>query len=99
MAREAETNPRIIPDARIAARMVISISPGSDTTRKADRTPSYQDYSLWDRATFAHAGLKAIASSAASAMLMRAPARQSDIPSCRGTRNSTRPDSAAGAST
>src|SRR5262249_49381894 len=46
-----------------------------------------------------HAGLKAIASSTASAMLMRAPARQSDMPSCRGTRNSTRPDRAAGAST
>jgi hypothetical protein len=34
MAREAETNPRTIPDARIAARMAISIFLGADTTPK-----------------------------------------------------------------
>src|SRR5262249_6184981 len=54
---------------------------------------------LPDRPTPAHTNLRAIASSAASARLMRAPAGQSDIPSCQGTRNSTRPDRASGAST
>jgi hypothetical protein len=32
MAREAETNPRMNPDARIAARMAISLFLGTDTT-------------------------------------------------------------------
>jgi hypothetical protein len=43
MAREAETNPRIIPDASITARMVISVFLEADTTRKAARTPSHYE--------------------------------------------------------
>jgi hypothetical protein len=34
MAKEAEANPKIIPDARIAARMVTSVFLGADTTPK-----------------------------------------------------------------
>jgi len=34
MATEAETNPRIIPGASIAARMVISVFLEADTTPK-----------------------------------------------------------------
>jgi len=43
MAREAETHPRIIPDAKIAARMIISGFSGADTTPKVPRIPSYYD--------------------------------------------------------
>jgi hypothetical protein len=39
MAREAETNPRTIPDARIAACMVISIFLGADTSPKGRPNP------------------------------------------------------------
>jgi hypothetical protein len=34
MAREAETNPRIIPDATIAERMIISVFLGAHITPK-----------------------------------------------------------------
>ena len=40
MAREAETNPRIVPDARIAARTVISVFSQRTLPRKAARTLS-----------------------------------------------------------
>jgi hypothetical protein len=47
MARETETNPRTIPDARIAARMTISVFRGADTTPKRPPNaivPAFAEY-------------------------------------------------------
>jgi hypothetical protein len=54
---------------------------------------------LYLASSLSAAGGKAIALSAARVMPTRVPGGQSDMPSCPGRRNSTRPESASGTST